>query len=676
MQFLYPTFLWALATLAIPVILHLFYFRRFKKVYFTNVRFLREVKDETSMRSKLRNFLVLAARLLALLFLVFAFAQPFIPQKTAVKKGIKAVSVYIDNSFSMSASSQDVPLLEKAKQRAREIVTAHGPEDRFQILSNEFSGRQQRLVNKEDALAMIDEIALGPEVQLMSKVLARQKQALSLAKSDNEVSYIISDFQRSVMDLTTYQDTLLPLNFIPLQSVQEKNLSIDSVWFEAPVRMANQTTPLFVKIHNHSTTPVENARVSLKYANEIKPLGSLSIGAGADRVDTVNITISGTGWQRAEVTLTDYPIQFDDQYFFSFFVADEIKVLAINEATPNRYLQAAINGLPYFKLSDVNNQNLDYSKFVDYQLIVLNDLSNISSGMAAELKTYIENGGNVLVFPGRNANLGTYAAFLQSFPANTPQSFEQVSKNVGEVNQGEFIFKDVFLNRSANLRLPATQGNFTFGRFNSRAEEQLLSYRDGSPYLSKYKQGKGNLYVCAAPLAQEFNNLVNSGEVFIPMLYKMAISAGTDQRIAYIIGRDELLEADHQANSAEIVYKMKGEAGEFIPQQRAVGAKVFLTMNNQIKKSGFYDLFLNPGQVNHSYAFNYNRRESALQYFSPEELSAKVGENVNVIAALDTAVLTAQIEENNQGTVLWRWCIILTLLFLGIEILLLRFWKV
>jgi len=101
-----------------------------------------------------------------------------------------------------------------------------------------------------------------------------------------------------------------------------------------------------------------------------------------------------------------------------------------------------------------------------------------------------------------------------------------------------------------------------------------------------------------------------------------------------------------------------------------------LTMNNQIKKSGFYDLFLNPGQTNHSYSFNYNRRESALQYFSPEELSAKVGKNVNVISALDTAVLTAQIEENNQGTVLWRWCIILTLLFLAIEILLLRFWKV
>jgi len=58
MQFLFPGFLAALITLAIPIIIHLFYFRRFKKVYFTNVRFLKEVREESSARRKLRNLLV------------------------------------------------------------------------------------------------------------------------------------------------------------------------------------------------------------------------------------------------------------------------------------------------------------------------------------------------------------------------------------------------------------------------------------------------------------------------------------------------------------------------------------------------------------------------------------------------------------------------------------------
>ncbi len=676
MQFIYPAFLWALLTLAIPVILHLFYFRRFKKVYFSNVRFLKEVKEETSARSRLRNLLVLLMRLLALLFLILGFAQPFLPKKSTEKQGVKAVSVYVDNSFSMSALSQDVPLLEKAKQRAREIISAYNPDDKFQVLTNDFTGRQQRLVNREDALAMVEEIATSPSVQQLSKVTARQKQALSNAKTDNQIAYLISDFQRSTTDIAKYPDTIPQLNLIPLQAVQEKNIGIDSAWFEAPVRMVNQTNLLFVKVRNFSDEPVENARLSLKYDGQIKPLGVIAIPAHSEITDTVNITILRTGWHQAELTVTDFPIQFDDNYFFTFHVATEVKVLAINDAAPNTYLEAAVKGIPYFKIVNANSQSLDYSQFGSYQLIVLNDLSNVSSGLSTELQNYVEQGGNLLVFPGRNANPAAYKSFLQGFRANEPQEFETQERIVGEVNTSEFVFKDVFLNRSSNLRLPATKGNFRFGRFNARAEERLLTYRDGNPYLSKYRKGKGDLFICAAPLDQQINNLVNNGEIFVPMLYKMAISAGSDPRIAYTIGRDELLEANHQATSGEMVYKMKGESEEFIPEQRVVGSKVFLNANHQVRKAGFYDLFLTRDSLLHQFAFNYNRKESALEYFRPEELSTWAGDKVNIISALDNSILTARIQENSQGIVLWRWCILLTLLFLGIEVLLLRFWRI
>src|ERR1700685_3871109 len=100
MQFLHPGFLWALTALAVPIIVHLFNFRRYKTVYFSNVKFLRELKEETSSRSRLKHWLVLASRLLAVAFLVMAFAQPFIPNKhNKFGGGKKYVSIYIDNSF-------------------------------------------------------------------------------------------------------------------------------------------------------------------------------------------------------------------------------------------------------------------------------------------------------------------------------------------------------------------------------------------------------------------------------------------------------------------------------------------------------------------------------------------------------------------------------------------------
>ncbi|MCO6489419.1 MAG: BatA domain-containing protein [Phaeodactylibacter sp.] len=677
MQFLYPTFLFALAALAIPIILHLFYFRRFKKVYFTNVRFLKEVKEETSARSKLRNLLVLLMRLLAIAFLVLAFAQPFLPAKNAeVKAGTKAVSIFIDNSFSMEALSQDVPLLEKAKQRAREAVQAYAPDDQFQILTNDFEGRHQRLVGRDDALGLIDEVAISPEVKTLSRVLARQQQALQTARTDNHVAYMISDFQRNITDIENYADSTLELNLIPLQAVQERNISIDSAWFEAPVPMAGQSNPVIVKVKNLTGEDAENIRLSIRYEGQTKPVGTLSIPAGASVLDTVNLSVQRTGWHEAVLAITDYPVQFDDTYYIAFNVRDQINVLSINESAPDRYLTAAFNGMQNFRIDNLLSQNLDYSAFSNYQLIVANGLNNISTGLAFELAQYVREGGNLLVFPGRNANLEAYRSFLAAFPANELLAFEEQNRIVGSVNTEEFIFNDVFENKSANLKLPATQGNFRLATSASRGEERLLTYRDGNAFLAKYQVDKGNLYLCAAPLDEQYNGLVRDGEIFIPMLYKMAISSGKGQKIAYSIGKDEVIEANHQTTSSDIVYKLKGQGREFIPEQRIIGAKAFLGVNNQVRDAGFYALFLREDNPLGTYAFNYDRRESALDYYAPDALRERVGAQANIINISDTAVLTARIEEQSQGTPLWRWCLILALVFLAAEVLLLRLWKV
>jgi len=676
MQFLYPTFLFALAALAIPIILHLFYFRRFKKVYFTNVKFLREVKEETSARSKLRNLLVLLMRLLAITFLVLAFAQPFIPQDAEVKQGRKAVSVFVDNSFSMTALSQEAPLVERAKQRAREIVNAYGVEDEFQVLTNDFEGRHQRLVSKEDALGLIDEIEISPATRNLSTVLTRQQQALNTGQADIQTAYLISDFQENTVDLETFQDTTLEVNLVPLQAVQERNVAVDSAWFEAPVQMLNQTNSLLVSVRNYSDEEADNVRVSIRYEGQTKPVGTMTIPARSAVVDTVPITILRTGWHDAELTITDYPVQFDDKYYFSFNVAEVIRVLIINEGSQNRYLEAAFNGIPNFEAISQSRQNLDYSNFGSYQMIVLNDLQSISSGLASDLNEYVNSGGNVLVFPDRNADLPSYANFLNSFPANEYATFEQQERNVGSVNTEEFVFGDVFENQSANLRLPTTTGNFQFNRANASREEQLLTYRDGNAFLSKFEVGQGNLYVCAAPLNEEYSNLAQSGEIFIPMLYKMAISSNRARQIAYTIGRDEVIEADHFVNSTDMVYKLRGESGEFIPEQRIIGSKAFLGIGNQVLEAGFYDLFLTQDTILAEYAFNFDRKESALDYIPADELDDRVSANINVLDVMEETVLTARIEERSQGIVLWRWCLILALLFLAAEVLLLRFWRV
>jgi len=676
MQFLFPSFLWALLGLAIPIIIHLFYFRRFKKVYFTNVKFLKEVKEETSARSRLRNLLTLLMRLLAMAALVMAFAQPFLPVDTEVKKGRKTVSLFVDNSFSMSALSAEVPLMEKAKERARGIISAYNEEDEFQLLTNDFEGRHQRVVSKEDALSLVDEIKVSPSVRMLSNVLGRQKQVFNSAGNEHNVSYLISDFQKNITDIENYTDTTIAVNFVPLQSVQEKNISVDTCWFDAPVQMVNQTNRLIIRVKNHSNEDANNLRLSLKYDGQEKPVGTLSIAAGAAITDTVNITIQRTGWHEAQLSITDYPVQFDDHYFFAFNVAEKIDVLAINENSANKYLNAAFKGAEYFRITNQQSNKLDYSKFSGYKMIVLNSLNSISSGLAFELNQYVKNGGNLLVFPGVNANIETYKGFLRAFEANQYVQLVKEEKAVGSVNYEEFIFKDVYENRRANLQLPVTQANYKLTNFGKSREEKLLAYRDGSTFLGKYSFDKGNLYLCAAPLQEDYSNLVKNGEIFVPMLYKMAISSAKSQRIAYTIGKDEYLEADNRITDSETVYKLKGAAEEFIPEQTKVGPKVILGVYDQVKQAGFYDLSLKAGEVLSKYAFNYDRKESQLEYWNEADLKARAGEQVTVLTSNEDTDYEQLIGQRSQGIPLWRWCVIAVLVFLLIEGLLLRFWKV
>jgi len=674
MQFVYPAFLFALAALAIPIIIHLFHFRRFKRVYFTNVRFLREVKEETSSRSRLRNLLVLLSRLLALAFLVLLFAQPYIPQGEDAQQGARDVSVFVDNSFSMSALSSDVPLLDQAKRRAREIVNAYQPEDRFQVLTHDFEGRHQRLVSREEALDYIEDIDITPVVRPLSQVLSRQQQVFELGQQPNKEAYLISDFQRSITDIGVgVADTSVALSLVPLQAVQERNISLDSVWFAAPVQMQGSNSTLLVRVSNRSDESVENIRLSLDYGGQDKPVSTLSIPAGGTVTDTVFLTPGSTGWQRARVALTDFPVQFDDTLHFAFQVPAEIRVLSIYEDRPNAFVRAAIEGIPGFTYTAQNSNSLNYTQFDRYNLIVLEDLLSMSSGLGSALDRYLRGGGNVLLFPARNAELGGYNRFLNDLNAAALRNFETQNQQVGAINTEAFIFRDVFEELDENLRLPSSRGRFRAGR---AAGEVLLRFRSGGPFLQKFDRELGNLYLCLAPVDEEVNDLVRNGEIFVPMLYKMAISANRDQQIAYTLGSEAVISVAHQVENPNLLYKIRGGGKEFIPEQRTVGNRAYLSMPSQVRKAGFYDIFLSRDTTLRLLAFNYDRRESDLSYYNGADLRERLGGQVEVLDILDNAVLTGKIQQQSRGIQLWKWCLILALIFLAVEVLLLRLWKV
>lgn len=675
MQFLFPSFLWALLALAIPIIIHLFYFRRFKKVFFTNVKYLKEIKEETSNRNRLKNLLVLLSRCLAVAALVFAFAQPFIPTGSAVKSGINHVSVFVDNSFSMTAARQDIPLLDFAKEKARLIINSYSEEDKFQVLTHDFEGRHQRFVSKEDALSFVDEIQVTPSVQDLDKVTKRQKQLMESA-AGNKISYIISDFQQSITNLPMITDTTVEINLLPIQTAQQKNISIDSVWFDGPIPFIHQNNHLVVRVRNNSGEDAEQVKLSFKKDGQEKPIGIVDLPANSVVTDTVSVTVDKSGWHQGVVSVTDYPVQFDDDYYIAFPVPDTIHALFINETGPNKYMDALFNGVKYFALSNQNVNQLQYQQFANFDLIILNDLKSISSGLSAELGQYLRNGGKLLVFPGKNADLSSYNSFLALSGANTFVTQNKNTREVAGINTEEFIFSDVYINTSKNLKLPKTTLSYDLNSLASRLQENLLTFRDGSAYLSKYKVGDGQLFVCAAPLDKDVNDLVLHAEVFVPLVYKMAIITTKHKNLAYTITNNVVIETDNKRQTGDYVYKITNGQKEFIPGQIPQGTKISLDIDDQVKKSGFYDLILNEKQVG-KLAFNYDRKESNMSTFNETELAEQGDKNakIKVISEALQANISGTIAEKDKGIVLWKWFVVAALIFLAIEALLLRYYK-
>ncbi|MFK7904629.1 MAG: BatA domain-containing protein, partial [Chitinophagales bacterium] len=607
MEFVYPTFLYALAALAIPIIIHLFNFRRFKKVYFTNVRFLKEVKEETASRNKLKHLLVLLSRLLALAFLVFAFAQPFMPNANSeFVQGMKAVSVFVDNSYSMEAQSSDVSLFEKAKLKAREIVESYNVEDRFQLITNDFEGKHQRMLNKDEFLGYLEEIEVSPNVQNLSEVISRQKQAMALENAAQNNIFLVSDFQKNIVDIED-NDSTINTYLIPLQSAEQRNVYVDSIWFDSPIRMLNTVNKLLVRLNNTGEAEVENSQLTLKINGQIKALNNFTIGAKSQLVDTVSFTITQTGWHNSELSISDYPINFDDTYYFNFDVAENIQVLSINQAGANPYLNALFKGGNEFDFQNQTYSKLNYDKLAQNQLIILNQLKNVSSGLISKLQEYVQEGGSLLVFPSDNADLTSYNNLLKAVGANTFTTINREQRQIDFINTQQEIFNDVFEKIPRNIDLPYARVSYDMTSFSNTDEEVVLKFKGGRSFLSKYNVASGKVYVAAASLNIKQNNLA-SHAIFVPMLYKIALLGSKSGQLAYTIGKDEVIEVASKVSIGETPFKLKGTSEEFIPGQRVVGSNLLLTLNNALKNAGSYQLYMNENEPLHYLGFNFNRQ--------------------------------------------------------------------
>ncbi len=670
MSFVYPAFLWALAALAIPLIIHLFNFRRFRTVYFTNVRFLKNIQEETATRTRLKHLLILIARLFALAGLIFAFAQPFIPSKNKeVNTSRHAVGIYIDNSFSMEAINNDEQLLDIAKRKAEEIVNGYTVDDEFQLLTNDFEARHQRLLSKEEILQMITEIQLSPVVQKTNEVFKRQKDILNRSEDANKLVYLLSDFQKNAMDLQN--DSAFQINLIKIESSKQRNIAIDSVWFITPVQMMNEQLQLCILVKNYSDDEVKNVPVTLKLNDQIKSLTDVTVDGHSEVIDTLSFIVQDAAWQNGEISITDYPVAFDDRFYFSFEPVSKIPVLCINGNSPNQFINSVFGDNPLFELVNYSANQIQFSELGKFSLLILNEVQQLSGGLSQALIEQISKGGNVVLIPAADMDKNTVNTFLGNFNAGNYGDVINLKRNVTAVNMKHPLFAEVFEKIPKNLAMPSATKSFVINSFSNSMEEQVLTFADGKPMIATYPARKGNILLFSSPLSRDYTDLPVQGGYFVLVMYKFAISSHKAGSLYSTIGDDKWIVLNDFTIAGDQTVKVKSKETEFIPEMRNAGTDVEVNLSNYTNLAGLYQVV--GSSASQTIALNYNRIESDLTFYSEDDLNDLYDIDNLLIIHDPGRNLTGMITQMSNGTPLWKYCVIFALLFLAVEILLIRF---
>lgn len=669
--------------LAIPVVVHLFNFRRYKKVYFSNVERLTELQSETRKQSQLRQYLVLAARLLAILFLVLAFAQPVIPHKEQqLMRGTTAVSIYLDNSFSMENTDAEGPLLETGRQKVREIVAAYKPTDRFQLLTNDANGAQFRWLSRDNLLAALDEVEVSPASRNISQILHRQCEFLHSSGASNRRAYLVSDFQTSAVDLAQCaNDSLVETYLVPLTAAQSDNIFFDSLTLNAPAFYLGSPVTVEVRLHNSSATAVEKVPVRLFVNGQQRALATADLPADGSVMVPLHFVVDQLGPLSGCVELTDYPVTFDDHFYFSLNVGASVSMLTLGGKGENPHLKKLFAGDTLVHYHMVAENAVDYATLTQHQFLVVDELDHIPSGMAQTLKSFVEEGGSLLVIPNEKSDLESYNALLALMRAPQLQPWSPKAVKVSDINYDNDLYRGVFAGQTERVELPTLSGHFPLQSSANTVRQPVLSLADGGDYLSVTPFGKGRLYLFAAPLQPRCSDFPQQA-LFVPTLYNMALFSRPVARPFALLGDDEPipLPQDFAREEATPHLRSVDSTLDVVATLRHMGGSTSLIPTDAISTAGNYLLTSpvtkgQPSVSGYALSFDYNPSESLMRFFSARELAQILDDNhlehITVMRHAERA-LDQQIRQQMEGTPLWRWCLLLALLFLLAEIVLLR----
>lgn len=688
MRFAHSEILWFLFAVAVPPIIHLLRLRRYRRIYFSNVRLLEQIEQEKKRSSRLREIAVMAARMATLACVVLAFARPFLPEDAgAVPVSQSMVSVYVDNSFSMQAPSRGAVLLEEAKAQAVRILQELPPDRPVHLFTNDFSGFETGFVSRDEALRLVRDIDYSPLSRSFDQIRAFQKhvcQEASLTRTER-VCYCVSDFQKSTFalhDEALQGDSSGRFVFVPVRGVDYANLSMDSLSLDMPVLQAGRDMGLRVFLTNRSEK--EQLQVPLRVYVQGRQAGVHPVDFKAgERVEVrIPFRLEEKGLYGCYAEIADYPVEFDNRLYFGINITKNPHILHIHEGEAEASLRKLFAGDSLFVYTAQEVHRLSFDALASSSLVILDKVCEPSSALVAALVRHVRGGGRLAVIPPTPPAPSSSAVTSSQLPLQELLTtligagygdFHADELRLRSLNPGHPVFALALAQEPENRLLPQVKGRYGLPETPHTPYTSLLGFsaasvRPQQDFLRVYTPEKGMVYLFSSPLSPSCTDFA-SHYSFVVAFLNMALWEGAGPRLYETTGTEEALFypaalwGDITPQTRPYV-QADGREERMIPLVRRMGAEVAVYTYGQIQQAGNYTLGEEPDRPLQSLSFNYDRKESRPECYGAEELAAWTKPLRNVRVSSDGT--------RSEGRELWKVFAIFALIFALAETLLLR----
>jgi hypothetical protein len=632
MQFLYPQVLWALLLLLIPVIVHLFQLRRFKTTLFTNVALLQKLTTETNKSKSIKRWLLLFSRLLAMTALVLAFARPFIQKNQTAEQTTGPLFIYLDNSLSMQALSQGVPLLEEAVQL---LIKRLPDQQMVEVLTNDRSLGPDQWGNLKSKLPGLNFTA---KKRSLNEVRLRATRRSSSGQSHYQRALLLSDFQEGDHSFAIEQQDSVFVYTVPLRPEEQLNAWIDSLSLSTAPNSSMQ-----LNIWIGGGQEGENIPVSVQ--EEERLLAKTTLDApGKGKVERIQISLPDQQNIQGTVDIEDNSLSFDNRFYFSVSTAERIRVLAIGKAKGS-YLERVFDSEEFdWKRQELNQ--LDFGQIPRQNLIVLDELYQISPALQSALVDFYNEGGSIVLIPADNIARNTYNQLLSSLGRIRLKELKRDTLRLDRIQYRHPLYQGVFRQEVADFDNPELRLYYPM----TPATEAALLLENEDPFVVS----SGRLAVFAAPLQTNFGDFSLS-PLIVPTFYNLGKQSIRLPELYVRMGNLQRIDVPYTATQDQVLTLESPEL-QYIPQQRAYPNRTELVLNEDLDQAGLYTIRTAQEELG-QLAINYPVSESKQNWAS----QANAEQNLTLESLLQ------QWESENSKAEYWKWAVVMALIFLLLE---------